>query len=462
MKRKKPMAIKVELVSSTGVKPLELASHAAMTCYQAESPQWGKTLDVRGRLFDVGHHTTLQHFFFTFSIEGIAVGDITFGMHLVSPFYNSDQRSGRFCAKMFLEPNYVAIENYIKTFWPKVEREALGELMDYIIFGVNVFHQNIDRATQVAKGLIQEERPFANKEYVEQNGPKIAQEQLRAFIPVIFPTGFDFTVNETVLAAMYRTAWTPAMKYVVGEMVKAVLAKFPELDFMFAKEEVSKGEWAMLIPDLRLVKITEKPCLKLLEVLGEKGFVSPKKKDMHPVDLLHFSPEYMDNSTGEVITKAWMSVATMGQDQRHRTIRRSQPSFTGGFYLPPIVKEMGLEKEGLELMKKWARVSKKIPNTLAMIIAPYGAVVTYEKTGSFNAVLHEQAKRLCWCAQEEIYNLGRLLREQLLKNGHKKLAQMLEPQCYQNGQCAEGVRYCGRDINLRKKKGGNYFPKREI
>ena len=87
--------IKVQLVAHTNANPLELTSHAALICYQAEMPEVGKILDVENRLFKVGHHTTLQHFFFTFAIEGIAVGDITFGMHLASPFYNSDQPSGR-------------------------------------------------------------------------------------------------------------------------------------------------------------------------------------------------------------------------------------------------------------------------------------------------------------------------------------------------------------------------------
>ena len=78
--------VKVKLIAVTGVNPLELASHAALKCYQAEDPEWGKVIDVESRLFNVSHHTTLQHFFFTFSVEGISVGDITFGLHLTIRF----------------------------------------------------------------------------------------------------------------------------------------------------------------------------------------------------------------------------------------------------------------------------------------------------------------------------------------------------------------------------------------
>ena len=70
---------------------------------------------------------------------------------------------------------------------------------------------------------------------------------------------------------------------------------------------------------------------------------------MHPVDLLHFSPELMDNNVSEIKTNIEISVATMGQDQRHRTVRRSQPGFSGRFYLPPIPDSIDLEKEAIKI-----------------------------------------------------------------------------------------------------------------
>ena len=225
--------IEVKLITSTDADPLLLASHAALKCYQAENPEWGKEIDVENRLFNVGHHTTLQHTFFTFSVEGIAVGDITFGMHLTHPFYNSDQRSGRYCAKMFLEPNFQEIEKYIQSFWPEVEGENLCEVMKYIKKGVDTYHANIQEAGRLVAKNLKAERPFVNEKYIEVSAPKIAQEQMRMFIPIIFPTGFDFTINLTALVAMYRSAWTPSMRFVLSEMVKAVVGKFPRVAFFF-------------------------------------------------------------------------------------------------------------------------------------------------------------------------------------------------------------------------------------
>lgn len=171
----------------------------------------------------------------------------------------------------------------------------------------------------------------------------------------------------------------------------------------------------------------------------------------------------MDNSTGEIKTKITVSTATMGQDQRHRTIRRGTPNFTGGFYLAPILSELRLEKEAQKYFATWVEIGKKVPKTLAMILAPYGAMVSYEKVGSFNAIAHEQGKRLCWCAQEEIYHAGLFLRQDIKsKCGvNSKLLQIFEPPCYRNGKCAEGTRYCGRDI-MKRRKSEYYFTYRAV
>lgn len=453
------MIKKIELLAGS---PLEVASHAALKCYQAESPVMGQLIDVEGRLFKPSHHTTLQHAesFFTFSIEGIAVGDITFGLHLCHPFYNSDQRSGRYCAKMFLEPDFSEIEDYIKGYWSKISPGERELVLDYVKKGVQLYHQNISEATRVAKLMIKAERPFASDKYLEANAPKIAQEQMRMFIPVIFPTGLDYTINLTALAAMYRAAWTPAMKHVVSQMIEAVLQRHPELNFMFLPENKSQISWAMELPSEKSFIIGRSPSHNLISVSGEENFVAPNDGDKHPVDLLHFHPKYMDNSIGEIKTRITISTATMGQDQRHRTIKRGIPNFTGGFYLAPILSALRLEKEAQKYFAAWLEIGKKVPKTLAMILAPYGAMVSYEKNGSFNAIAHEQGKRLCWCAQEEIYHAGLFLRYGIESKcgSNSELLQIFEPPCYRTGKCAEGARYCGRDIQKTK----DYFSFRTV
>lgn len=451
--------VKVELIDWKVRAPLDLASHAALICYQAETPEMGKRIDVEKRLFKVSHHTTLQHTDFTFLIEGIAVSDITFGMHLAHPFYNSDQKSGRYCANMFANPDYEAIQNYVKLFWPEVSSWDRAAVMEYIKNGVRVYGENMGEAIALARDFLKIERPYVSDKYLDQNASKIAQEQMRMFISTIFPTTFDLTINMTVLVAMWESMWTPAGKAITQAMVNAVLEKFPDVLFMFNPERRRVGEWYMDVPSHGSDNMY-KPSLKLLGIIDKELFILPKSEVMHPVDKLHFLPEMMDNSFGEIRTEIEVSTATMGQDQRHRTLGRSEPKFTGNFYLPPIPRTLGLHGEAEKLMAMWADVSVG-HGTLGMMLAPYGAMVTYKKRGSFNAVAHEQGKRLCWCAQEEIYHLGRYLRFAIEKeDGVSDLLRIFEPPCYNAGKCAEGDRYCGRDLALRKT--GDYFPERKV
>ena len=457
--------IDVKLFAATDKNPIDMASLAAGICYQDKIPEMGKRLNVREKLFDVSHHTTIQHHSISFIIEGIAVGDITFGMHLTNPFYDSDQRSGRYCAKMFLDPDYDKIKNYIRRFWWNISSSALVMVMDYIKTGVNLYHANIAPAGEIAGNFVAEERPFASN-IIKGNIPKYAQEQMRMLISVIFPTAFVYTVNDSALVAMYESAWTPVMRYLTGEMARLFVEKYPETSFMFNEERRRKNDWAITLKDNRTLWVKYKPVFDLMslsvDVFRSETFCLPDKSIMHPVDRLHFTPEMMENSIDGIKAKIEVSTATMGQDQRHRSIRRGIPKFTGNFYIPPILEKLELERKAIEIMNKWREVSKVVPDTLAMILAPYGAMVSYRKSGSFNAIAHEQAKRLCWSAQQEICDLGRLQRlatEERLGKNHPLLS-MFEPPCYEKGICSEGDRYCGRDIRVRET--GDYFPERKV
>lgn len=454
--------IKISLLAHTDVPPLALTSHAALMCYQSEVPVLGKLIDVENRLFKVGHHTTLEHFFLTFAIEGLPVGEATLGLHLAHPFYNTDQRSGRYCAKMFVDPDFKTLDKLIQTYWPKVSVSQRKAVNEYIRSGVDIYQAHLSRVTEEAKKKLKKERPFINEKAVELSAPKIAQEQLRYFIPIIFPTALDFSVDLITLVSMYESAWTPIMRSVTKEMARLVINQWPELKFMFQEDRRRIEDWAITPKNLKLGSIQYRPKASILSILGGKDFVFSETKDTHPVDKLHFAPEKMENNIGEIRSRVEISLATMGQDQRHRTISRGRPELTGAFYLPPLVKDEKMEKEASRLMKKWQSISRNLPSSLAMLLAPYGAVVRYTKRSSFNALAHEQGKRLCFCAQEEIYHLGRAMRKAIEKKVGSKspLLRIFEPPCYRTGICAEGGRFCGRDV--KKRLQGDYFPYRSV
>lgn len=447
--------MRVDLIQKPKIKPEKMASFAGRVCYKNKLPKMGEKLDVKNQLFSSGHHTTLEHSFFTFLIEGIAISDVTFGLHLTNTFYNSDQRSGRY-SDMFDKPNYDYIEKYIRQLWPKLNDSVIQEILEFVSLGVSIYQANKVGADELAKKLILKERPNIAEKNLKRNAPKIAQEQLRNFISTIFPTALVYTIDLVTLASLYKSAWSPGMKQATQLMANKVLEEYPELAYMFKREK--NMSWS---PEIREMKgLLFEPEVNNVEILNPQKIIFAKANEKHPVDLMHFHPRFMDNLTTLLRYDVELSVVTYGQDQRHRTIHRSTPSFSGNFYLPPIAHKLGLEKEARLILEKWYELSQKLPKSLATAIAPYGLMLNYKKVGEINAITHEAEKRLCWCAQQEIYQVWQKIYWKLNKQGQEDMLKILEPPCYCD-KCLEGSRYCGRDLRV-KNDPEKFFRPREI
>ena len=442
--------MKVTLKAKTDLSVSQLASHAARVCYSINPETLNQPIDIKSRLFDPGHHTTLQHNYFTFFVEDIPVSAVAFGLHLTSPHYNSDQRSGRY-SKMYNEPDFDAIHSCLCTFYPDV---PVDKIMAWVKKGVKIYQENIEQLTQLAAKNIQKERPFITEKYITQNAPKIAQEQLRVFVSQIAPTALDFTVNLSSLTALYRVAWSPEMRFAIQQMADLVVAENPEIGYMFSAEKQTT-KWAPNILSDQAVVVTE-PMVKVLGVFGDENMVDTTPLP-DSLDTLPFAPNTMTNTQFLVRSEVVCSCVTFGEDQRHRSIKRSAPNFTGAFYVPPLPVEVGLSDIAQSYMQEWLNLAKEYGNEVATLVAPYGAMVKYQKVGDLNALIHEQAKRTCWCAQEEIYHLAIQLRlKEKIKN--PEILSRFAPPCLSRGVCQEGVRYCGRDLKNKE----NYFPKRKI
>lgn len=444
--------MKVTLKAQTDVSVLELASHAARVCYSINPDTLNQPIDVKARLFDPGHHTTLQHNTFTFFVEDIPVSAVAFGLHLTSPYYNSDQRSGRY-SKMYNEPDFDALRESLLKFYPHAPAD---KIMAWVEKGVKIYQDNIARLTELAAEHIQNERPFVPEKYISQNAPKIAQEQLRVFISQLAPTALDFTVNLSALTALYRVAWSPEMRQATQQMADLVVAENPDLGYMFDSNK-RMTKWATDILS-NTATIAFEPTAKILGTLGDENLVDttplPDSLDTFP-----FAPQLAKNTQFLVQSEVECSCATFGQDQRHRSLKRSAPAFTGAFYVPPLVAEAGLAETAQNYMQEWLDLTKECGRDVATLIAPYGAMVKYKKTGDLNALIHEQGKRTCWCAQEEIYHMACQLRAGLKeKIKNPDVLSRFAPPCLARGLCQEGVRYCGRNLKAKD----NYFPKRQI
>jgi thymidylate synthase ThyX len=442
--------ISVKLKTKTEMNVHDLSSFAARVCYTADLPSDDKTIDVKARLFEPGHHTTIEHNHFTFTLDGVSVSSIVFGMHLNAPYYNSDQRSGRF-SKMYQSPDVAEIRKYLNHFYPNEDTDLA---VSFVEKGMKIYQENIGPLTALAAKVIKEDRPNANDKYIEQNAPKFAQEQLRMFISQVMPTALAMTINTSALVALWQVAWSPEMREITNQMRDEVLRVHPEIAYMFDESKRQNRDWTpkMNFTDPHIHKMPT--CILQKVDIPELANLEMK----NAVDILPFSPFAMKQNTSTVKTEVEMSCATMGQDQRHRSIRRGEPVISGNFYLPPLLEMGGLEKTALEYVREYAALAQKLSPALMTTIAPYGAMVMYQKEANLNALMHEQGKRLCWCAQEEISELARQLRQQML-SVCPAVAEKLAPPCYKGG-CREGVRFCGRQTN--KALVSDYFERRRV
>lgn len=447
--------MQVELYNEMKKDPETAASHAARVCYTTDDSLLDKKIDVKARLVETGHHSTLEHSYFTFHLKDIPVSLAVFGLHLSSPFYNTDQRSGRF-SKMYDAPDFRAIEASLRELYPDKD---LTKVMAWIQKGCQIYRDNLPHLTELAKQAIQKERPFANEKYIQQNAPKFAQEQLRMFISQCAPTAMDYTIDVSALMALYRTAHSPEMRLLTQKMVDEVLKQHPELAYMFDKEKQNKRDWAPTFTPHK-AHVVERPTVLLTHTfLNEKEIVPPTSVDS--LDTLPFDPDTMNNTQQLIQTEVIISCATYGQDQRHRSVKRGQPLFTGQFYLPPLLKQAHLEPQAKEFMQQWLDLRAEEGDSLATTVAPYGAMVATQKTYDMNALFHEQGKRTCWCAQEEIYHTSAQLRKFLENQIHRpEVLACLAPPCLKSGKCQEGVRYCGRAI--KNIPAQHYFPARTV
>lgn len=469
--------INVTKIAETNIDPTTLASHAARMCYTADSPKLGDLIDVKKRLFDTGHHSTLEHNYWTFMIENIPVSSVVFGLHLTAPFYDTDQRSGRF-SKMYDNPDMADIRNTLEQYYPNVPSKYITQACAFIGHGLNIYANNKNKVTEMARDAIHRERPCANDKYVESNAPKFAQEQLRMFVSMIAPTALDWTVDLATICAFYRTAWTPFMRDVMDKIVAEIKTTHPDIAYMFPESARSTQDWSpkfataeengpatgLFAPKPAYKGTRKRPGFMLLDYKYDDGLFK-ENQSRDTVDTLQFSPEYMDNSLMYVDSRIHIDAgATMGQDQRHRSIKRSKPMFTGYFYLPPLLDRAGLKPVADTWMHDFYSMVKnpEIPKGFATSIAPYGAMVRYDKHADLNALIHEQGKRTCWCAQEAIYHLACDLRRELTKEIGTDAAVLdyLIPPCLSMGHCVEGARYCGRD--LKNETLAKYFRDRQI
>lgn len=440
---------------------LQSAQLAGATCYQANveaACNAAKKINAEKVLFKSGHHTTFQHpeHMLKFYLDNIPVSLVTFGLHMTHPFYNTSQRSGRYCMDMFTKKSRSQLEEYVENFLKvltNIHENFHPAVIGWVFDGIDFFNENIDAVTELAKVALLKERPNYKGD-IDNQARRIAQDQLRCVISTIVPTGLQHTINLTTLYAMNLVAWNYPLKVLFQNMHYELLRRnFPNLikDINYTGKEFTpefENYGDVMIATEVGITVGEEPNDDLINQITDTYL---SKENLRSLNILPFSP--LTNTVscyGErrVSATVEIPVITYGQDQRHRTIKRSNPTIINKFYLPPLLRQLsGAAEFCKQYTERYFELCTILSKADMLHFVPYGVMVRYTKTADVNAYLHCVNKRLCWNAESTIASMENKILHQLYESDKIPIG----PPC-EHGSCHEGKRFCGRDLKNRIKR----------
>jgi thymidylate synthase ThyX len=482
----------------------------ARTCYSPKGIVPDVELDDRWAglarsLYQAGHHTTLQHAQFQFSLANVSRHFIWAFLHS-HPFYNSEQVSQRYVE---VKPGHVTV--------PPLEGEALERYRAAIERQMEDYRQLIELLVPATTDAYHERFP-GRRTHPEKYAKEIrkrAQEVARYVLPVATFAYLYHTVSGITLlryARLCEQVDVPTeTRMVVQAMVEALLDHDPDyatiLEEPLALEatpeyrmlnggnggSVANGHTAARAAAFRddfdrslkgrvsrLVdwgsRNEEVLADAVREVLGEpQGALS----DDEAIDLA-LDParnpllgEALNLTTHGKLTRALfhphytfrkkLSHAADSQDQRHRMTPGSRPALTAHLtddpdYVVPrlVLEDPAVERTFRESMERtWedmAAVRRAgAPAEFAEYLLPNAVSVRFTESADLLNLWHKHAMRLCYNAQEEIWQAS-VEEAAQIREVDPRIGRHLLPPCsirHRAGQrpvCPEGTRFCGERV----------------
>ncbi len=423
-------------------KPTDIAVGSARSCYfgkhivtPEDAAKWDKKNELLDSIFKAGHHTTLMHYHFTILIEGMSRLLIWRMLHS-HPFYNSEQVSQRY-AKMKIE-NFTYPKNADKEKWKKYYEKMFF-----------YYEELIEKLTPEIEKVLPK---FKKKE---------AKKRAQEFARYLLPQGMNAHLYHTINVIT-------ALRYITAAKV------MPEANEE-AKEFAKKLEIEMLRIDENLAPLidfakNEKvvfPKIDIEKIKKAKNIGDEKVKVFDIVDydfelnenfagVMRLSSMLLDESIlGGFNSYIKLSLSADAQNQRHRRSPAVRPKlediYKRDYYIPPIIQGESLEiykravEESYEFFEKERDVLGFGEAAYALLNAHNIEIVEHD---DFNEFAHKAQMRLCYNAQEEIFDIVYEQVKQLKKAGVKAADKFLPPCSIRYAQgirpvCPEGERFCG-------------------
>lgn len=489
----------VVVLEKAFVRPFKNFVATAKTCYSGKGVVRDEDL-IEGyellaqSIYQAGHHTTLQHAHFQFTLTNVSRQFIWSFLHS-HPFYNSEQVSQRYVA---VNPESFSI--------PPLS----GEALDLYIAGV---HEQMEAYKKLNEMLL----PLVDAEYARlfprrrrnfnRDVKKKAQEIARYVVPIGAFAYLYHTISGVTLLRYYRLCQqydTPLeQRLVVEKMVQALLDFDPEYkkileqplpiestpEYQFYQNyaegmtaqaterfldefdvslegRVSKlvdykmNQEAVLAQSVREVlgvpraALDDAAAIRLALDPGENRLLgeSLNLTTLSKISRTLFHPSYTFRKK--------LSHTADSQDQRHRMTPASRPilfahtSDRPDYITPALIKiDPKIEAYYQEVMSRcWDRFSRMkrlgVPLEYALYLLPNALSIRFTESSDLLNLHHKHAMRLCYNAQEEIWRAS-LDEAQQIKEINPSIGGYLLPPCTLRNMagtrpvCPEGERYCG-------------------
>ncbi|MCG3174737.1 MAG: Thymidylate synthase ThyX [Myxococcota bacterium] len=488
--------------------PYNNAVATARTCYSsrvitpADVNRDEAAREVRDRIaretYGAGHHTTLQHAHFQFTLENVSRQFLWSFLH-AHPFYNSEQVSQR----------YVEVKPG-RAFIPRLPGAQQAIYLACLERQMAAYRKLIEVLTPTAAEAFFQVFPGRRKAADKWNSAikKKSQEIARYVLPVAIHAHLYHTISGLTLHRYHRMCLqydTPAETFfVVKAMVAEVQAHDPLFfariedpipleqthEFMalqslqtpepsssareFIREfDASLGKRVSVLTDYKINaeattanavrQVLGLPSSALSDAAALELALNPKRNP-------NFSNALNINTLSKLTRvlhhphytfRKLLSHTADSQDQRHRMTPASRPilhrHYAGGE--PDVVMPslMLLNGEARELYdtacaSAWQDVDALLdagtPPEFALCLLPNGVSIRFEESGDLLNLHHKWTTRLCYTAQEEIWRacLDEVTQIEAL---HPTLGKYLRPPCNIREMsgvrppCPEGPRFCG-------------------
>jgi flavin-dependent thymidylate synthase len=485
--------ISVKLVKSF-VQPIRNIASTAKTCYSSkgivadDSIEFPKDENLITDLLKAGHHTTFEHQYFQFAISNVSRYAVWSLLHS-HPYYNSEQVSQRYTKVI---PNYTLI--------PKLSPDAKKVYTDTLEIQYSFYEELFELLYPGVEKIYFQKFPARRKYFSKYKNEieKKSREIARYILPIGTFTYLYHTINTITLLRYYKRVLFREVSEEEELLVKMMIDEVINFDNHFAGIVSEIKNQKIIAPVNRVIisKDFKKSFDSELQGYSSKlvdyginaektladsvrmyfGLSISELNDAKAISRILDPSENKTLSSGIVLTnnislskalnhvrytfKKKLSHAADSQNQRHRTIHSSGFDLTNMDFSEPdyiIPKMISVDKrtkdrysEMMEII--WTNINKLInigiSQKTVVYLLPNAVTIRLIESGNLLNYHHKYAMRLCYNAQEEIWQ-NSLDEVKQISEFHPNIGKYLLPPCTlrlfgnEHPVCPEGRRFCG-------------------